>query len=155
MARLALLAACLVVLTGCFTPKDQAAVQNWRPMGAGGPSLAEALDASPGRKSVVWESFTGEAGEPLVRVTVEYRPAGAQARCPNPASGTQRAARIFLVLECAVSPAGAVTPTGARAQVYTAKGYYEEYPLSLEVMADLMARAFPLPCADLDLPDYL
>lgn len=151
-----LVAGVLLVLAGCFAPKPQETVQAWRPLGTGGPTLAEALAASPGRKQVVWESYAADqGGGSLVRASVEYWPAGADATCPPPAAGSRRAVRLFLLLEFTVSPARAVTCSGARAQVYTAKGSFEEYPLSLGVMADLMAGAFPLPCADLDLPDYL
>jgi hypothetical protein len=86
---------------------------------------------------------------------VEYDAAAAAGTCPTPAKGLQPAARIFLLLDFTVASNRSVTPVSARAQVYTAKGYYEDYPLDLTVMADLMAKAFPLPCTDLALPEYL
>jgi len=155
MVRKAMLAWLLLCLAGCFGPGPQDLVRQWKPMGASGPTLDQALATSPWRKNTTWESFAGEGGQTLVRLTVEYQPAGAEASCPAPPPGMRRATRLFLVAEFTVSKDAAVEFSGAKAQVYTAKGYFEEYALDRLVMGDLMAGSFPLPCADLDLPDYL
>lgn len=157
MVRLRLLGwlGLVVCLAGCFDPKAEDVVRDWRPLGPGGPTLATALGDSPRAKGVIWETYAGKDGATTVRVSVEYDATASAGACPDPAKGMRPAARIFLLLDISVSPAGTVAPVAARAQVYTAKGYFEEYPLDLTVMADLMTKTFPLPCADLALPDYL
>ena len=142
-------------LYGCLDPKAEDVVRDWRPMGQSGPTLGAAVTASPLARSQTWETYAGEAGATTVRLSVEYDAAAAAGTCPTPAKGLQPAARIFLLLDFTVASNRSVTPVSARAQVYTAKGYYEDYPLDLTVMADLMAKVFPLPCTDLVLPDYL
>jgi hypothetical protein len=145
----------LVVLAGCFAPKAEVTVRNWRPLGAGGLALAQVLALSPNAKNVVWESLDGAGDETVVRVSVEYDPRRAAANCPPPAAGLATAARCFLLLDFSVTPGGVVTFFAAKAQTYSAKGYFQEYPLDIGVMADLVARVFPLPCEAIALPSYL
>lgn len=143
------------VLSGCLAPKAEDLVRDWHPLGSEGLTLGQALLASPYRKNIVWEDYAGEADAVMVRASVEYDPASAGGVCPAGPADMARAARVFLLLEFSVSPAGEVTFSAAREQAYSAKGYFEETPLDLAVMADLMTRTFPLPCDGLDLPNYL
>lgn len=144
-----------LVTAGCFTPRPETLARQWRPLGAGGPTLEYALLTSPHRANIVWETYAGQGDGSVVRVSVEYDMDGASRECPPVAAGLARPARAFLLVEFAVSPAGVVTFSSAWAQVYSAKGYFEEYPLDAAVMADLMTRTFPLSCSDLVLPSYL
>lgn len=155
MARLSGLLALVLLLGGCFAPHEQVVVRNWRPLGPGGLTLGQLLAVSPGVRAVVWESFAGPGGATVVRVSVEYDPARAAAGCPPPGAGQALAARCFFLLDCTVAPDGGVTVAAARAQAYSARGYFEALPLDLGVVADLVARASPLPCAAIALPDYL
>jgi len=152
------LAACAAALTllaslsGCFAPTDQAMVRNWRPLGAAGRTLSQLLALSPGVKGVTWESLGGENGATVVRTVVEYAPDRAGTDCGTPATGMAVAARCFLVMDFSVTPAGAVTFFAAKSQTYSALGAMQEAGLDIGVMADLVARAFPLPCAALTVP---
>jgi len=151
----AVLLGIVALAAGCLAPRPEVVARNWRPLGRGGPTLETALLTSPGRAGIVWETYAGEGGAQVVRVTEEYDPAGTEDFCPTAPAGMRRAARVFLLVEVTVSPDRQAAFAGARAQAYSAKGYFAEYPLDAGVMADLMTRTFPLPCADLFLPDYL
>lgn len=156
MRRMALvLALSALALTGCFAPKAQIAARNWRPMGAGGLSLGQLVAVSPGIKTATWETLAGVDGQTVARLAAEYDPIKAAAGCPVLAAGLGRAARSFLILDLIVTPAGAVTFLAAKAQAFDAAGYFEEYALDIGVIADLVARACPIPCPDLSLPGYL
>jgi hypothetical protein len=155
MVRLVGIVLLAAALAGCFAPGEQVAVRNWRPLGPGGLTLGQLLAVSPCCKAVTWESYVGAGGATMVRTAVEYDPVRAAGGCPMPGAGRITAARVFLLLEFAVTPAGGVTFVAARGQAYSARGYFEEYPLDIGVMADIAARAFPLPCPDISLPDYL
>lgn len=144
-----------LVLGGCFAPRAQDLARNWRPMGAGGLPLAHLVSLSPGLRRATWESFAGVDGQTVVRLAAEYVPAVAAAHCPSLPPGMGRAARSFLLLDLAVTPAGAVDFLAAKAQAYDAMGYYEEYDLDAGVVAALVARTCPIPCLDLALPGYL
>jgi len=145
----------VLALSGCLAPGPATVVRNWRPDGAGGKSLGQLLAVSPGLLGATWESFDGPAGEPLVRLAVEYSPAVAARGCPAPAAGSRPAARAFLIVKLSVAPGGAVDFVSAEVQAYTVGGAYAAYPLDIGVIADLAARTSPLPCAALNVPDYL
>lgn len=153
LAALALGAALLT--TGCFAPRAETLARNWRPLGRSGPTLETALLRSPGRANIVWETYAGQKGAQVVRVTVEYDPAGTADFCPTAPAGMRRAVRAFFLLEVTVAPDRTVEFAAARAQAYSAKGAFAEYPLDAGVIADLVTRTFPLPCAALFLPNYL
>ena len=141
---------------GCFGPKAQVGARNWRRLGAGGLTLGQLLAVSPCVKHVVWETFAGERGQMVARASVEYDPVRAAAGCPKLERGMAPAARVFLILDLAVTAAsGDVTFLAAKAQAYDADGYFEEYWLDIGVLADIAAKAFPIPCADLGVPSYL
>jgi len=144
-----------VLAAGCFAPRPEVLARDWRPLGRTGPTLETALLQSPGRANIVWETYDDAKAVQVVRMTVEYDPDGTVAFCPAAPAGMRRAARVFLVLEVTVSPDRTVAFSGARVQAYSAKGYFEEYPLDPGVMADLVTRTFPLPCPNLFLPNYL
>jgi len=150
-------AAVLLVLTlsGCLAPRPETVARNWRPDGAGGRSLGQLLAISPGVRGATWESFTGPAGEPLVRLAVEYNPAMAARGCPGPGAGSRPAARVFLILQLSVAPGGTVDFVSAEGRAYSEGGAYAAYPLDIGVIADLVARTSPLPCPALSVPDYL
>ncbi|WP_300161070.1 hypothetical protein [Solidesulfovibrio sp.] len=151
---LAVLATALA-LSGCFAPKAEVAARNWRPMGGSSLPLGRLIALSPGIRTATWESFAGVDGRTVVRLAAEYDPARASAGCPPLAAGLARAARSFLIVDLAVTPDGKVDFIASKAQAYNADGYFEEYDLDIGVVADLVARASPIPCADFGLPAYL
>ena len=158
MGRLAVMAAAMVLVlavAGCLAPGPEAVARNWRPQGAGGQSLGQLIAVSPGLVGATWESYDGPAGEPLVRLAVEYAPGKAALGCPAPAAGSRLAARAFLILSLAVGKNGTVDFVSAEGQAYTAGGAFASSPLDIGVIADLVARASPLPCPALAVPDYL
>lgn len=158
MKRMVPVLALFAVLTasGCFAPEAQVVARNWRPLGPRGLTLGQLLAVSPNVKGVVWETFAGEPGQTVARASVEYHPDAAAAGCPALGKGMTLAARVFLILDLAVTKAdGTVTFLAAKAQAYNADGYFEEYWLDMGVMAALASKTFPLPCADLGVPAYL
>lgn len=156
MHRLALLLLLLALpLAGCFAPRAEVTARNWRPMGPNGLAFGRLVALSPGVKRATWEAFAGVHGQTVVRLAAEYDPARAAAGCPPPEADMARAARSFLLVDLAVTPQGSVDFIAAKAQAYSAGGYFEEYDLDIGVIAALAARARPMPCADLALPGYL
>ena len=145
----------VLALSGCLAPGPVTMARNWRPDGAGGKSLGQLLAVSPGLVGATWESFDGPSGEPLARLAAEYNPVVAARGCPAPGAGSRPAARTFLILTLSVAPGGAVDFVSAEVQAYTVGGAYAAYPLDRGVIAALAARTAPLPCAALDVPDYL
>lgn len=150
-------AAVLVTLafSGCLAPRPETVARNWRPTGAGGPSLGQLLAVSPGLVGATWESYDGPTGEPVVRLAAEYAPAVAGKGCPSPGVGSRPAARTFLILTLSVSAGGTVDFVSAQGQAYSEGGAYAAFPLDIGVIADLAARTSPLPCAALVVPEYL
>jgi|GEM_PF-6471312 len=156
MPMLPVLLLTVLAMAGCFAPKAQEAARNWRPLGVGGLTLGELLAVSPCVKNVVWEMFAGDPGQTVVRASVEYDPAQAATGCPKREKDDALASRLFLILDLAVTAkSGDVAFLAAKAQAYNAAGYFEEYWLDIGVLADITAKAFPIPCADIVLPSYL
>ena len=145
----------VLMLSGCLAPRPETVARNWRPDGAGGKCLGQLLAVSPGVRGATWESFAGPAGEPLVRLAVEYNPAMAARGCPGPGAGSRPAARAFLLLQLSVAPGGAVDFVSAEGRAYSEGGAYAASPLDIGVIADLVARTVPLPCSALYVPDSL
>ena len=144
-----------LALSGCLAPRPETVARNWRPDGAGGKSLGQLLAVSPGLVGATWESFDGPGGEPVVRLAAEYNPSVAGRGCRAPGTGRRPAARTFLLLTLSVSPGGAVDFVSATGQAYTEGGAYAAFPLDIGVIAALVARTPPLPCAALTVPGYL
>lgn len=155
MYRLVLLVLLALPLAGCFAPRAEDTARNWRPMGANGLALGRLVALSPGVTRATWEAFAGIKGQTVVRLAAEYDPVRAAAGCPPPEAGMVRAARSFLIVDLAVTPQKSVDFIAAKAQAYSADGYFEEYDLDIGVIAALAARARPMPCPDLALPGYL
>ncbi|KHK02508.1 hypothetical protein [Desulfovibrio sp. TomC] len=156
MGRLTVLVAAMVLaVSGCLAPGPEAVVRNWRPDGAGGRTLGQLVAVSPGLAGATWEAYDGPSGEPMVRLAAEYAPAKAAGGCPVPAAGSRLGARVFLILSLTVGRNGTVDFASAEGQAYTAGGAFASYPLDIGVIAALVARACPLPCPALAVPDYL
>lgn len=152
MYRPVLLVLLALSLAGCFAPRAEVTARNWRPMGGGSLPLGRLIALSPGIKTATWESFAGVDGETVARLAAEYDPTRASAGCPPLEAGRGRAARSFLLLDLAVTPDGKVEFLASKAQAYNADGSFEEYDLDIGVIAALVARASPIPCADFGLP---
>jgi len=144
-----------VALAGCLAPRPETVARNWRPDGPAGLTLGQLLAVSPGLVVATWEAFEASDGKPMVRLALEYGPAAAARNCPPAGAGTRLAARAFAIVKLAVAPDGTVDFVSAEGQAYTPGGQYAAYPLDIGVIADLVARACPLPCPALLVPDYL
>jgi hypothetical protein len=146
------LVAMALAVSGCLAPGAEVVARNWRPAGAGGKSLGQLVAVSPGLVGATWEAYDGPSGEQVVRLAVEYAPARAAGGCPAPAAGNRLAARAFLLLDLTVAAGGRVDFASAEARAYSQGGAYAATPLDIGVMADLVARACPLPCTALAVP---
>ncbi|GAB6035676.1 hypothetical protein JCM15519_02350 [Fundidesulfovibrio butyratiphilus] len=114
-----------------------------------------AFSAYPAFKSQLWDSYTGQDGQALVKVTAEYRLDVPEATvCPPTRDPDQvRAGRLFLEVRFAVNmQSKAIAYLDSRFLAYSPSGWPRAYPAGLSVVQAVLAGQPSFDCSVLYAP---